>query len=790
MVSVPHKLISASGTDAENIRSWLDTLPGSFAAAETDLIRRACVWAAPLYAGQTELTGAPLLQHALGAAAILAGMNMDHETVAAAVLHAVPEYDADWAETLKTHFGANVRGLVEGISRMEQIQEFSEMEAPPGKEKRDHAQQIESLRKMLLAMVEDIRVVLIKLAERTQTMRCLSGASVAQQQRIARETRGIFAPLANRLGVWQVKWELEDLSLRYLEPELYKKVAKLLDERRADREQYIADLIALLQQELRQAGVKAEVSGRPKHINSIINKMKRKQVDFSEVYDVRAVRILVGGTTRRGEACDETTSHSTRPSKDADQVAGYGAGVPSSASSRNLPLRGNVSEADDIKDCYTALGVVHNLWQPIPKEFDDYIAHPKSNDYRSLHTAVIGPRNLAIEVQIRTHEMHQHSELGVAAHWRYKEGGKSDAKFDEKIAWLRQILEWKEEVADGGDMLEQFKGELFNDQVYVLTPQGKVMDLPKGATPVDFAYTLHTDLGHRTRGAKVDGSIVPLNYKLQNGQRVEILAAKQGSPSRDWLNPNLGYLQSPRARAKVRHWFKYQHFDENVAQGRAQLDRELHRLGVVALKQEKIAQRLSFNKLEEFLAAIGRGDVSEHQIAHAIQEEITPKSVEPAKPLAARPVAAHASPKGILVEGVGNLLTKMAKCCKPAPPDAIVGYVTRDRGVTIHRQDCAGMLRLPENRRDRILGAQWGGGKGEGFSVDIGVEAYDRQGLLRDIGDLFAREKINVTRVNTLSKSDHAQMQFSIEISDLEQLSRLLALIHQVPNVIAARRRV
>jgi GTP pyrophosphokinase len=740
MVSVQHKSSALSATEGVNISSWLASLPGGFSTAEIEVIRHACEFATPIYAGQFELTGAPLLRHAMGAGAILAGMNMDFETVAAAILHAVPEFMTEWTETLTTQFGSNVTGLVEGISRMEQIQEFSEIAGLHGKEKKkgDHLQQIEGLRKMLLAMVEDIRVVLIKLAERTQTMRCLSGASAEQQLRIARETRGIFAPLANRLGVWQVKWELEDLSLRYLEPELYKKVARLLDERRVDREQYIADLLAVLQQELRQAGIKAEVTGRPKHIHSIINKMKRKQVDFSELYDVRAVRILV----------------------------------------------------DDIKGCYTALGLVHNLWQPIPKEFDDYIANPKSNDYRSLHTAVIGPRNLAVEVQIRTHDMHHHSELGVAAHWRYKEGGKSDAKFDEKIAWLRQILEWKEEVADNGDMLEQFKSELFHDQVYVLTPQGKVIDLPKGATPVDFAYTLHTDLGHRTRGAKVDGSIVPLNYKLQNGQRVEILSTKVGAPSRDWINPTLGYLQSPRARAKVRHWFKYQNFDENVAQGRVQLDRELHRLGVIALNQEKIAQKLQFHKLEDFLAAIGRGDVSEHQIGQAIQDEIAPKIEDTAKPLVTKPSTSRASPTGIMVEGVDNLLTKMAQCCKPAPPDAIVGYVTRDRGVTIHRQDCAGMQRLPDSRRGRMLEAQWGRGKGDTFSVDIGVEAYDRQGLLRDIGDLFVREKVNVTRVNTLSKNNVAKMQFSIEINDLEQLSRLLGLIHQVPNVLIAKRHV
>jgi GTP pyrophosphokinase len=743
MVSVTHQYTPSSGQEGLNVQTWLASLSKNFAPAEVAAIAHACDFAGPLYTGYTEVTGVPLMQHALGTAAILAGMNMDYETVAAAILHAVPEHLENWAEKLDAAMGVNIGSLVLGMSRMEQIQDFSEMQGlhKPEKNKGDHAQQIESLRKMLLAMVEDIRVVLIKLAERTQTMRNLAGASEENQKIIARETQGIFAPLANRLGVWQVKWELEDLALRYLEPELYKKTAKLLDERRVDREQYIADVLSQLKNELSQSGIKAEVSGRSKHINSIVNKMKRKQLDFSELYDVRAVRILV----------------------------------------------------DDIKDCYTALGLVHNLWQPIPSEFDDYIAHPKSNDYRSLHTAVVGPRNLALEVQIRTFEMHQHSELGVAAHWRYKEGGKTDAKFDEKIAWLRQILEWKEDVSDSGDMVEQFKSELFQDQVYVLTPQGKVIDLPKGATPVDFAYTLHTDLGHRTRGAKVDGSIVPLNYKLQNGQRIEILAAKQGTPSRDWLNPALGYLQSPRARAKVRHWFKYQNYDENISQGRTQLERELHRLGVTSVSHEKIAQKLQFNKLEDLLAAIGRGDVTPRQIVVALQE-VMPAKAEAifnplaSKPMATRPASTQASASGILVEGVGNLLTKMAKCCKPAPPDAIVAYVTRDRGVTIHRKDCTSILRMPESRHERVLGAQWGGKKDLHFAVDIEVEAYDRQGLLRDISELFAREKINVTKVNTLSKHNQANMQFSIEITDLEQLSRLLALLLQVPNVVSARR--
>jgi len=691
MVSIHQK----SSASSEDIRSWLAAVSKVFAPAEVDMIRDACELAEPLYEGKVELTGAPLLQHALGAAAILVGMNMDHETIAATILHAVPEYLDDWSEKIEKDFGANVKMLIEGISRMEQIEQFSEMHRPDKSEKKKggDVQQVESLRKMLLAMVEDIRVVLIKLAERTQTLRCLSGASTDQQKLIAQQTRSIFAPLANRLGVWQLKWELEDLSVRYLEPELYKKVAKLLDERRVDREQYITEVVSQLRQALSNAGVPAEVTGRPKHIYSIINKMKRKHLDFSELYDVRAVRILVGGMTRRDEAS--------------------GAGMPPSASTSNRLLPSNMMEADDsqidgIRGCYTALGLVHELWPPIESEFDDYIAHPKSNNYRSLHTAVVGPRGLALEVQIRTREMHQHSELGVAAHWRYKEGVKSDTRFDEKIAWLRQILEWKEELADQGDLQEQFKNELFHDQVYVLTPQGKVIALPKDATPVEFAYTLHTDLGHRTRGAKVDGSIAPLNYKLQNGQRVEILTVKQGGPSRDWINPSLGFLQSSRIRAKVRAWFKNQNLDESVAQGRTQLDRELHRLGITSINQEKLAQRLHFNKLEDFLAAIGRNEITQRRIAVAIQEELPTKVIETAKPKVFRPATERTSKADITVGGVNNLMTRIAKCCNPVPGDAIVGYVTRDRGITIHREDCAFMLRLTESRRDRKLTAQWG----------------------------------------------------------------------------------
>jgi len=653
VVSIQHQFPPLAGEDSADIQNWLAALSDVYAPAEIELIRKACEFAAPLYHGKTVVTGTPLLQHALGSASILIGLNMDHETIAGTALHAVPELLEDWNGVLTERFGRNVTAMVDGISRMEQIRQFSEVRSAE-KDQEAQAQQIESLRKMLLAMVEDIRVVLIKLAERTQTLRTLSGASPEQQKQVAQETHNIFGPLANRLGVWQIKWELEDLSMRYLEPELYKKIAKLLDERRVDRERYIADVLEQLQQALERHGIKGEVTGRPKHIYSIINKMKRKQLDFDQLYDVRAVRILV----------------------------------------------------DNIEQCYAALSIVHELWTPIQKEFDDYIARPKPNGYRSLHTAVLGPRELSVEVQIRTQQMHHDSELGVAAHWRYKENRKSEGGVDEKIAWLRQILAWKAELADSGEMQEQFRNELLQDRVYVLTPQGKVIDLPKGATPVDFAYVLHTDLGHRTRGAKVDGSIVPLNYKLQTGQRVEILTIKVGAPSRDWLSPQLGFLKSSRARAKVRHWFSTQNLDASIAEGRIILDRELHRLGVTDINQEKLAQRLRFNKLDELLAAIGRDEVKQNRIATAVQQEAPTKVVIPAKVVAQRPAAPRTSSSGVLIEGVGGLTVRMAKCCKPEPPDRIVGYTTR-LGITLHRVDCSCVQRMPQDRKDRLLEAGW-----------------------------------------------------------------------------------
>ncbi len=640
-------------SSSENAMQWLDGLSRTHNPDELQVIRDAIELALPLYVDRFELTGAPLLQHALGAAKILAEMGMDHESIAAAVLHAVPLYQQTWPQLIEENFGESVRVLVDGISRLEQIRKFSETRPHQLDDKTE--QQSESHRKMLLAMVDDIRVVSVKLAERTQTLRNLSNATPEVQKRIAQESLSIFAPLANRLGVWQIKWELEDLSFRYLNPELYKKVAKLLDSRRVDRERYIADVISQLEHRLTLGKIKNTVTGRPKHIYSIINKMKGKQVEFGELYDVRAVRILV----------------------------------------------------TSIQDCYAALSVVHDLWSPIASEFDDYISSPKDNGYRSLHTAVTGPEGLALEVQIRTHEMHHDSELGVAAHWRYKENRKSDAVFDEKIALLRQILAWKSEVADSNSLRDAFKNELLQDRVYVFTPQGKVMDLPNGATPVDFAYTLHTNLGHRTRGAKVNGRIVPLNYNLQNGQRVEILTTKQGGPSRDWINPSLGFLKNPRTRAKVRAWFKSQNIDESISLGRAQLDRELQRHGVTSINLEKLSQRLHFNKLDDFLAALGRNELTQRRIAVAIQAELPTKKIDIGTPNVSKQSSPSALKADITIGGENNLMTRLGKCCCPAPGDEIVGYITRDRGITIHRENCPFMLRMTEIRPDRKLTAQW-----------------------------------------------------------------------------------
>jgi GTP pyrophosphokinase len=740
MVAVLHAAPQAAAPQA--VAAWLDSLSSTYSPDERAAFATAFAYARDHAATAAMSDGEPALERALGTATILAGLRLDADTVRSALLLGLPVAGAFDADDLTARFGADVATLVGGVARMGDIRATTDTV-----DKAERAAQAENLRKMLLAMVEDIRVVLIKLAERTQALRTLMGGDATLRARVAREVLDLFAPLANRLGVWQLKWELEDLSLRALEPDSYKTIARMLDERRLDRQRYIEDVIATLHDELATAGIKAEITGRPKHIYSIWTKMRRKETGIDALYDIRAVRILV----------------------------------------------------DSVKDCYTVLGLVHHRWTPLAREFDDYIAKPKANNYRSLHTAVIGPEDKPLEVQIRTFEMHQHSEYGVAAHWRYKEGSRkaqrADPTFDEKIAWLRQVLDWKDAVADSGEWLSAFKESLFTDSIYVLTPQGKVVDLPRGATPVDFAYAVHSNLGHRCRGAKVDGQMVPLNYRLQNGQQVEVVTVKQGGPSRDWLNADLGYVHSNRARAKVRQWFKAQQHEETVAQGRALVERELARLGQTALKLEAVATKAGFDKTEEFFAAFARDDINSKQVQTAILAVAQPAAAAAAAAADATPEVQMRASKaagagsGILVVGVDRLLTGLARCCKPAPPDPIVGFVTRGKGVTIHRASCSNVVRMRVTTPERLITADWGAPRDEVFPVDIVVEAMDRQGLLRDISEVLSREKINVTAANTLTRNLHTRMAFTLEVRSLEALKRALALVREVNGVVGAGRR-
>ncbi|HXW00209.1 MAG TPA: GTP diphosphokinase [Anaerolineae bacterium] len=735
MVAVKSEI---TAQDAVEFESWLKSIKTGRSKADMDFIRRACVLAQQAHQGQTRASGEPYFQHSLAVANILAELRMDHETIAAAILHDVLEDTPITLEEIETQFGSSVAKLVDGVTKMGQIQEFRGQNK---KSKKERAQ-AESLRKMLLAMVDDVRVVLIKLADRTHNMRTLAYLREDKRQRIARETLDIFAPLANRLGIWQIKWELEDLSFRYLEPELYKQIAGMVDERRINREQYIRRVAEKLKGELQTRGIEVEVSGRPKHIYSIWRKMKRKGVNFDQIYDVQAVRVIV----------------------------------------------------NEISDCYAALGIVHTLWRPIPGEFDDYIATPKDNLYRSLHTAVIGPEGKTIEIQIRTPEMHQDAELGVAAHWRYKEGARSESSFDRKVAWLRQLMEWKDDVADASEFIDQVKSEVFQDRVHVLTPQGDAVDLPAGATPIDFAYQIHTEIGHRCRGAKVNGRIVPLTYKLKNGEQIEILTAKRGGPSRDWVNTQLGYLKTARARSKVRQWFKRQNYEENVSQGRTILDRELRRLGLAEINHEKLAREFNFNKVDDFLAAIGRSDITPSQIVSAINDivETTRPREEDEDQLLTSPSTATSAPTGIRIQGVGNLLTNLAQCCRPVPgDDAIIGFITRGRGVTIHRRDCPNVLRFIEDGRERLIEVDWDMKGDDTYPVDIEIDAFDRPGLLRDITAVVANEKINISTVSVITRKKElkAKVLATFDIANIDQLSRVLALIAQLPNVVEVRRR-
>jgi GTP pyrophosphokinase len=703
-----------TATDLEGARQALSRL---LPVAESD-----APWRALDYAFQ-QLGATPVFAHSVGTALIVAELRVGADAVTAALLFDCLEE----VPTVLEQFGSTAK-LAQGVAAMARIETLATSSTDKSIEPHAH---LEALRQMVLAMVEDIRVVLIKLAERTHALRCAASSDETTRQALGQQARELFSPLANRLGVWQIKWEMEDWAFRYLEPDTYKTIATQLDEKRADRETYIKDIITLLESEMALHGIVGEVTGRPKHIASIVNKMRRKHLPFDQLYDIRAVRVLVKNEI----------------------------------------------------DCYTVLGLVHNLWQPIPSEFDDYIAQPKGNDYRSLHTAVIGPNAHALEVQIRTFDMHGHAELGVAAHWRYKEGGKQSPQYEEKIAWLRRILEWKDDVADSSEFTEQFKTELFHDQVYVLTPQGRVIALDRGATPVDFAYALHSDLGHRCRGAKVNGAMVSLSTPLENGQRVEIVTVKEGAPSRDWLNPALGYLATHRARSKVRAWFRQRDVGEQIGLGKSLLEKELKRLGLSDINQDKLAQRLKFNKVEEFLAALGRGDIGQRDLINALHE---PGKTAPALAPTVKPKSRlKSSANPVFIPGLGDVPLTMARCCKPQPPDALLAYTTVGRGVTVHRADCAALKR---SNPARILPAEWVTEAGAAFEVDIRLKAFDRQGLLRDISDVIAKDKLDVLRVNTESRGEYATMQITVRIKELQQLSKLLVRLQHVQNVIEVGR--
>ncbi|HEY4801023.1 MAG TPA: bifunctional (p)ppGpp synthetase/guanosine-3',5'-bis(diphosphate) 3'-pyrophosphohydrolase [Paraburkholderia sp.] len=717
------------------------------------------------HAGDARLsTGEPLFEHAQGTATIMGRLNVDPPAVLAAALFNLAPHLDDPEATIEARFGAEVTKLVLDVRKLLRLGIVSlraaQQSVPEaGREGRDaqaaRRAQVESLRKMLLAFAQDIRVVLIRLASRLQSLRFYAAQKITPAPEIAHETLEIYAPLANRLGIWQLKWELEDLAFRFQEPDTYKRIAKLLDEKRVERESYVSEAIARLQRELAAAHIPAEVSGRPKHIYSIWKKMRGKEIDFSELYDVRAFRVIV----------------------------------------------------PDIKDCYTVLGIVHNLWQPVPREFDDYISRPKPNGYRSLHTVVIGDDGRAFEVQIRTQEMHQFAEYGVAAHWRYKEAGakgyggqvSASSSYDEKIAWLRQLLAWKDDVSDGRQPWEQLRqATLDDDHIYVLTPQARVIALPLGATPLDFAYHLHSELGHRCRGARVDGAMVPLNTQLRNGQTVEIVSVKEGGPSRDWLNPQLGYLHSPRARQKVRAWFNAIEAQENIANGRAMVEKTLQREGRTSVNLDQLAAKLGFKSTDDLFSVVGKEEFSLRNIEHALHdaptaepEEETPEQLTKR---ASGANVAHGGSSGVLVVGVDALLTQLARCCRPAPPDAISGFVTRGKGMSIHRSDCPTFLRMAERAPERVLHTTWSadvmGGRGQSvYPVDISIEATDRQGLLRDISEVFAREKMNVIGVKTQSRRNAAYMQFTVEVSNSAQIQRACALLGEVGGVLRALRK-
>jgi GTP pyrophosphokinase len=729
------------------LEKLIEQLPEVYTLADKELVQRAYRVAEEAHREQKRHSGEPYINHCLAVAQILAELRVPPEVLAAGLLHDTVEDTTVTLNDIRRDFGDVVANLVDGVTKLTNLPRVSRddqhaeknstaeadsnHDAPLalGRKRPDMAS--ETLRKTFLAMGDDVRVVLIKLADRLHNMRTLGHMPEEKRKRIAQQTLDIFAPLANRLGIWQIKWELEDLAFRYVNPSKYREIAEQLAERRPDREAQINAIVDDLKELFSKNNIKVEISGRPKHIYSIYKKMQQKGKAFEAVRDVRAVRIIV----------------------------------------------------PDITTCYTALGLIHNRWRPMPGEFDDYIAAPKDNFYQSLHTAVLWEDGKPLEVQIRTPEMHQSAEYGIAAHWRYKEGAKRDKSYEQRINWLRNMMEWRTDVSDATEFVESMRSDVFQDRVYVFTPRGDIIDLPAGCTPLDFAYHVHTDIGHRCRGAKVNGKLVPLYHELKTGDQVEVLTAKRGGPSRDWLNSNLGLVKTQRAKAKIRAWFKKQDHEQNLAQGRIQFERELQRLGIAEVNFEKMARDLGYKTPDEMFVDLGTGDLSVSKVVNEISE-----IEENANLLTAgMPTKPVVTSDDVNVVGLKGLLTTMGKCCHPAPGDQIIGYITRGRGATIHRQDCPNVLRLRSSDRERIVRVDWGT-QVHTYPVAIRIHAYDRQGLMGDVSNLLNDEGVNIADVKVNVNRSLAELRLIVEVQDIAQLSKILTKLENIPNVTDAHR--
>lgn len=739
-------MVSTPTTYPKDLESLLLTVP-DMTPTDIALIEKAYHRAEKAHEGQTRKSGEPYFIHCVAVASILADLKLDSEAIAAGLLHDVIEDNHDISyDDIRQEFGEVIARLVNGVTKLTKLPiDQIGLKSDSNRTDKKINKEMEYFRKMLLTMDDDVRVVLVKLADRLHNMRTLGYMPEHKQKRIAQETMDIFAPLANRLGIWQIKWELEDLSFRYIKPDAYRAIAKSLQERRTDREEYVASMAEKIRDELEAHGVRgAVISARPKHIYSIYKKMSRKDLPLEKIYDVRAIRVIV----------------------------------------------------EEQNQCYLVLGLIHTMFRPIPGEFDDYVAAPKDNFYRSLHTAILDNRGKTLEVQIRTWEMHEHAEYGIAAHWRYKEERTSDKDraFEDRIAYLRRLMDVNERRdEDAEDFMSRIKSEVFEDRVYAFTPKGDIIDLPVGATPIDFAYAIHTEIGHRCRGAKIHGKLKALNYQLNTGDQVDVMTAKRGGPSMDWLNQDLGYVKTTRARSKVKHWFRQKNREQHISMGRSALEREMKRLGLLdKINFETVAHLLDYAKSEDLLTAIGAGDINGSHITQKILEDERNRqdeektALERIKPRPRMGMSNDPS-SGVQITGTSGMLVNLAKCCSPAAGDRIIGYVTRGRGVTVHRNDCSNIQNIPDS--ERLIDVSWGSVTEEHtFVVPIEIIAQDREGLLRDVSTMIAEERVNIVTVQVVVRQHVATLYVSLEIANNGQLPRILARLENVPNVHEARR--